>query len=299
MRKCFIIFIILLAFWVSFPTRAQTELLLSSVKVDIWPEYDQPAVLVIYHLSLAPATTLPVTLNLRIPAQATVYAVAIADPVNGLLNTPYDRTVQGKWATLSITSNSKEVQVEYYDSLIKNGITRHIVYEWTGDYAVDSFVVALQQPSSATDLITDPTLINSNIGQDGFTYLQSTSQSLAVGQAFTLTADYQKATDTLSTTGLPVQPTQPLNASTPGRETTNSVLWVLVAIGGTLILVSIVGGLYIWKNRSHQPSSSRKRHPQSQPPSASGDVYCNQCGKRAQPGDVFCRTCGLRLRKEE
>jgi hypothetical protein len=270
------------------------------VSVDIWPEYDQPAVLAIYHISLSPDTTLPATLNLRVPAQAEVFAVAIADPAKGLLNAPYDRTVQGSWTTLKIIANSRDVQVEYYDALVKNGTARHIVYEWTGDYTVDSFTVALQQPVGATDMVTDPALSKSSVGQDGFVYYQSAPQVLAAGQSFTLTADYQKATDALSTTGLPVQPTQPLNASTPGRVTMSGVLpWVLAGIGGALIVVGIVGGLYMWKNGTRRSSASRKRHPQPQQASETCEIYCHQCGKRAQPGDVFCRTCGVRLQKDD
>ncbi|HEX7541174.1 MAG TPA: zinc ribbon domain-containing protein [Anaerolineales bacterium] len=300
MRKCFTVLAVLVALWVSFPSQAQSEVRLSSGSVDIWPEYDQPAVLVIYHISLSPDTTLPATLNLRVPAQAEVFAVAIADPAKGLLNAPYDRTVQGSWATLKITTNARDVQVEYYDTLVKNGTARHIVYEWAGDYPVDSFAVALQQPVGATDMVTDPALSKSSVGQDGFVYYQSAPQVLAAGQSFTLTADYQKATDALSTTGLPVQPTQPLNASTPGRVTMTGVLpWVLAGILGALIVVGIVGGLYMWKNGTRRSSASRKRHQQPQQASETGEIYCHQCGKRAQPGDVFCRTCGVRLQKDD
>jgi len=299
MRKGFAILAVLVALWVSFPAQAQSETHLSSVSVKIWPEYDQPAVLVIYSISLSSDTTLPATLNLRVPAPAEVYAVAVFDQVKGLLNAPYDRTVQGAWATLTITANSRDIQVEYYDALVKNGTARHIVYKWAGDYPVDSFIVALQQPVSATDMVTDPALIKSSVGQDGFIYYQSAPQTLAAGQSFTLTADYQKITDTLSTSGLPVQPTQPLTAKTPGRETMNAILWVLVGIGGALIAGGLVGGLFMWKSGMHRSSASLKRHTQPQKASETDEVYCHQCGKRAQPGDVFCRTCGMRLQKED
>jgi hypothetical protein len=300
MRKCFTVLAVLVAFWVSFPAQAQSETRLSSVNVEIWPEYDQPAVLVICHISLAPDATLPATLDLRVPAQAEVFAVAVSDSASGLLNAPYDRTVQGLWATLKITANSRDVQVEYYDALVKIGTARHIVYEWTGDFTVDSFAVTIQQPIGATDMVSDPILTKSSVGQDGFVYYQSSPQPLAAGQSFTLTADYQKATDALSTTGLPVQPTQPLNGSTLGRVTMSSILpWVLAGIGGALVVVGIVGGLYLWKSGTHRSSASRKHHTQPHQASETSEVYCYQCGKRAQPGDVFCRTCGMRLRKED
>jgi hypothetical protein len=301
MRKCIAVLAFLVALWISFPAHAVSEMRLSSVSVDILPEYDKPKVLVIYHISLAPETTLPTSLNLRVPAQAEVFAVAIVDPVTAkLLIAPYDRTVQESWATLTITANSQDVQVEYYDTLLKDGTTRHIFYEWAGDYAVDAFAVSLQQPLGATDMVTDPVLVISNNAQDGFVYYRSTPQLLAAGQAFSLNADYQKATDALSTTGLPVQPSQPLNVSTPGRVTMNSVLPIVLAvIGGALVIVAIVGGFYLRKNGARRSSSMRKRHTQRQETIETGVVYCNQCGKRAQPGDVFCRTCGMRLRKED
>ncbi len=300
MRKCVTALGVLIAFLVVLPARAQSELRLSSVRVDVWPEYDQPAILVIYHITLPTSTSFPITLNLRIPAQAEAYAVAISDPVKGLLNAPYDRTVQGTLATLAITVNATEVQVEYYDTLVKNGSERHIVYDWAGDYAVDSFAVDIQQPTGATNMVTNPSLPPSPIGQDGFIYFESTPQPLAAGQTFSLTADYQKTTDTLSTTGLPVQPTQPLTSKTPGRVTMNAVLpWVLAGLGGALIVVGIVGGYYMWKNGTRRPGGTRKRHGQPQQESESEEIYCHQCGKRAQPGDVFCRTCGMRLQKDE
>jgi hypothetical protein len=300
MRKCIAALAIMIAFMVAFPAQAQSQVTLSSVRVDVWPEYDQPAVLVIYHISMPSNTTLPVILNLRIPAQAEAYAVAVSDPAKGLLNAPYDRAVQGAWATLAITANATEVQVEYYDTLVKTGTARHIVYEWAGDYAVDSFAVDIQQPTGATNMVINPVLAPSPIGQDGFVYYETTPQPIAAGQTFTLTADYQKNTDTLSTTGLPVQPTQPINSSTPGRITMNAVLpWVLAVLGGALIAVGIVGGVYMWKNGTRRSAVSRKRHAQPPQESEADEVYCHQCGKRAQPGDVFCRTCGTRLQKDE
>jgi len=300
MRKWFTLLIVLGVFCLSFPAKAQSDLHLSSVTVDIWPEYDRPSVLVIYHLTLSSNMTLPTTISLRIPAQAEVFAVAVTDPAKGLINTPYDRTLQGSWTLLSITASTSEIQVEYYDALVKNGSGRHIVYEWAGDYAVDAFAVALQQPVSATGLVTAPALINSGVGQDGFVYYQSAPQALSMQQSFTLTIDYQKATDSLSITGLPVQPTQPLSASTPGRITMISVLpWILAGAGLVLIAFGFVGGLYLWKNGTRCTPATRKRHLQPQQAIENEDVYCYQCGKRAQPGDVFCRICGVRLQKDE
>ncbi len=299
MRKWFAILLTLTLLWISIPVSAQGNGHLSSVSVDIWPEYDQPDVLVIYHISLSTDISLPTTFNLRIPAGAEVYAVAVSNPTSGLLNAQYSRTVQGTWATLAITTNEPDLQVEYYDALTKTGTARHIVYEWAGDYAVDGFIVSLQQPVGAINLVTDPKLTSSNVAQDGFVYYGSVTQPLAAGQTYSLTIDYQKNTDTLSTTGLPVQPAQPLNSATPGRVTVNSVLpWVLAGIGGALIVVGVVGGLFMWKGGNRNTNAKQKQRAKTQNEEDNNMIYCNQCGKRAQPGDVFCRNCGTRIQKE-
>jgi hypothetical protein len=301
MKKWLTVLAVLIACCVSFPTRAQSNISLSSVSVEIWPEYDQPAVLVIYHIFLSSDVTLPTNVDLRIPAHAKVYAVAVANPANELINAPYDRSVDGEWATLTITTISRNIQVEYYDILVTNKTSRHIVYIWPGDYKVEAFSISLQQPVGATDMVTSPTLTQNSISQGGFSYYKSAPQSLANGQSFTLTADYQKATDTLSTTGLSVQPAQPLTSKTTGRVTMNNILpLALAGIGGAVIVIGIVGGIYIWKSGTRPQV---KFHKHSRPPKQvvieTDETYCNQCGKRSEPGDVFCRTCGSRLQQKE
>jgi len=301
MRKWFAVLALLAVLWIPVAAHAQAQLRFSSVKVEIWPEYDRPAVLVISTLILAPDTALPARVSLRVPAQAEVYAVAVQDPARGLLNATYDRSVQGDWAVLTLTANSAEVRVEYYDALVKDpdGKRRHISYQWAGDNAVDAFSVIFQQPVGATDLIINPTPAGSTVGQDNLTYYQSQAVSLSAGQVYTLTADYKKQTEDLSASGLPVQPVSPVGATTTGRFSLTGVLpWILGGLG-----VVLVGGavfmLIMWQ-RGGRGSNVRKRHvPGREESSSSEEIYCPQCGKRAQAGDLFCRTCGTRLRRAE
>ncbi len=125
-------------------------------------------------------------------------------------------------------------------------------------------------------------------------------QSLAIGQTYTLTIDYRKATDALSTTGLSVQPAQSLDLSTPGRVTTSGALpWGLAILGIVLLVLGIVGGMYMWRSGGKMSAKGNRRHSRIQNKQENPVTYCQQCGKRTQPGDVFCRTCGIRLRIEK
>ena len=69
-------------------TNAQGQITFDTVNVQLWPEFDQPAMLVIFDFTLAEDTPLPVDVTLRIPTDANLIAVAYA-PAGNLLNVPY------------------------------------------------------------------------------------------------------------------------------------------------------------------------------------------------------------------
>ncbi len=294
-RRLMMVLALLVVFLLPAPVRAQSEVRLSSVSVDIWPEYDRPAVLVIYHIALAPGAALPAILTLRVPAAAQVNVVAIVDPVRGLFNVPYERVAQEEWAILTISANSSQVQVECYEELAKSGIARHIVFKWTGDYAVDILEVNFLSPLGAEGVTLSRAPVKIGPGQDGLTNYRDQMKSLLAGQVYTLTMDYQRLTDSVNISGLPVQAAFPLGKDTPGRVSMTGVLpWVLVGIGALLIVAGVVG-FVVWQ-RGSRGSSARQRQALRHKEGAAEPIYCLQCGRRAQPSDLFCRTCGMRLR---
>ena len=104
---------------------AQEPLALSAVRVSLWPEFDRPAMLVIYKISLPPQTMLPVEMSLRIPGNAVPNAVAARHPDGSLLNLNYSQEGSGEWSRLVFQATTPEVQVEYYDnSMTKDGAAR-------------------------------------------------------------------------------------------------------------------------------------------------------------------------------
>jgi hypothetical protein len=290
------------AFFLPVGAQAQGGVRFSAVEIDLWPEFDRPAVLVIEHLTLSSDVVLPAELTVRIPAQATVNAVASKEVGGALVNVDYDQQIQGDWAVISLSVTTRDIQIEYYDALIKQGAARHYSYLWPGDYAVDSFAVQFQMPVEASDLQAKPAFPNSSVGADGLTYYTSEFGSLAAEQTFTLEVTYQKATDTLSAPSLNVQPAEnPANAT--GRVTlTQYIPWVLGILGIVLILFGLVAGVLYWQGRWRDSGGvTRQRHALRREKTGEPTevIHCHQCGRRAQPGDLFCRACGTRLRHGE
>jgi hypothetical protein len=299
----------LAAFLVPWQAFAQGNLTLSAMEVDLWPEYDQPAVLVIYRVTLPATLTLPAELKFRIPAAAgEPSAVAVkqnsSTGESGLFSIEYQRNVVGDWGEITLQATGPELQIEYYDpALLKQGAARQYAYTWPGDYAVGAFSLQVQQPTGATDMKISPASGSGVTGQDGLVYFNKQVGAMPAGQTLSVSLSYNKTTDTLSATNLQVQPGAPVGGVTSTQFDWQSILpWVLGVLGVGLI---VGGGFWYWQSGRNKPAGApaRQRHrPSSETREAGGTseghIYCHQCGKRAAAGDRFCRMCGTPLRGE-
>jgi len=288
------------------PLLQSSGLRLDTLKVDIWPEYDQPSVLVIYHITLDANASLPVEMAFRIPAAAgapNALASGPSDDTSVLRNLTYERTVEGDWATLRFTTSMPVVRLEYYDpSLIKQGASRRFEYTWLGDYAANRMIIEVQQPAGARDVSLNPNLGSGVLSQDGLLYYRADLGSRAAGEAQVISLVYQKDTETLSVENVPVEPADPITIGGSGGPIFNGSLpWLLGLLGVVLIAG---GGFWYWQSGKgrEQPKKARSRRRaaavEAPPAQAEGHIYCHQCGKRAAANDRFCRTCGTRLRTE-
>jgi hypothetical protein len=306
MRKWVLSFLLIILMLFAPSVRAQNPITLSSSQVQIWPEYDKPGVLVIYRMALPSSIIFPVTLSIRIPAAAgDPNAVAVRQVDGTLLNTDYTRQVSGEWATISFTTTAPEIQLEYYDPTLEiEGDARHYQYVWPGDYAVDQFIIQVQQPAGATNMRISPSLGTGATGSDNLVYYTEDISAIPVGQIITINIDYNKSTDTLSAENLPVEPSAPIPQSNVSNlNISNWLPWILGILGAGLIIGGII---WFWQSGKQRPSSKPRRRRSKTDLNEPGqtvsapreEVYCSQCGKRASPGDVFCRSCGTQIRNK-
>jgi hypothetical protein len=298
MRTRIVLLALAVLFCLPAAAQAQNSVQLEAVIVQLWPEFDRPSMLVIYDLRVSAETRLPTEVTVRIPAGAELLAVA-RDEAGTLVNWPHNvGEVQGDWQPITFTvSDLASYWVEFYDPLDLDGVSRAYRYLWPGDYPVGSFVVHLQQPVGASNVQGSPPLGRSSLGPYELLYHSIEPVSLNAGQVFELQVSYEKSSDALSAAGLPVQPGGDLGGmSTPTLPMENVLPWALGLLGAFLIVGGII---YFWQSGRAGSSSPRKRHrpARADRQAASAQIYCHECGKRAQPGDRFCRTCGTRLRR--
>ncbi len=295
LHKWLIILLLFALLTLPVPTNAQGQLALDTVTVQLWPEFDQPAMLVIYDFTLSEGTSLPVDVTLRIPTDATLIAVAYA-PTGNLLNVPYQELYEeGDWQVVTLTvDTAAPYHIEYYAPLTRLNAQRDYVYLWPGEYAVGTFNVSVKVPVDTTEITTDPQMRNVAPEGSAQTSLEWGTTELEAGEQLPIKLTYTRTSDQLSVSNQPLE-TGAVDESTQGRVSLSNYLPYI--LGGLGILLIVGGGIYFWQTSQGKPTP-RKRHRSRDEDRDSEDIYCHQCGKRAQTGDRFCRTCGTRLRKE-
>lgn len=296
MRKWLTLLIFALLLALPSLAAAQTGTRLASLEVKLWPEYDQPSMLVIYDFQVAEGLSLPARLEFHLPAEARLNAVAALQ--NGkFLNTPSEGpVVQGEWQVLTIpVSTAAAYRIEFYQPLGISGSQRQFSFLWYGDHTVDAFRVSLQQPVDASNMTTDPPLEPVQ-ESDGLTYYNTAILNLQQGEQFSLNLGYEKSSDRLTVPSNDIQPSAPVDENTAGRVSVSNYIPYILGALGVILLVGGLGYNFLWR-KPKPASGGRRRRVRAQPTEEpESEVYCHQCGQRARTGDRFCRVCGTRLR---
>jgi hypothetical protein len=274
----------------------QTPISLSTLQVQLWPEYDQPSMLVIYDFQVGSGTELPVGVSLKFPKDANLIAVAVQGADGSLMNADYlESAGNDMWQSVVVQIQSPTIyRLEYYQPLQRTDARRQFSFQWTGEYAIQDFSLAVRLPADATGVATDPELTPTQ-SAGGTTLLEKDFGALGAGDTFDLRLDYTRSSDALAASQADLQPSQPLDGSTQGRVMlSNYYPYILGALG----IVLVAGGsLYFWQSsRARSPRDKRHRTSSEKTAGRDDDVYCHQCGARAEPGDRFCRVCGTKLR---
>lgn len=267
-----------------------SNLVFDKFVVEFWPEYDQPDVLVIYRGQLSSEVSLPAEITFQIPtAVGRPNAVAFRDDQGQLIPLQETRVVRGEFAEITFTTSFPEIQFEYYDpSLVLDEDTRTYRYLWPDQHVINQAQVWVQTPRGASDLIVNPALDGSLVGQDGLVYAYDSFENFS--PQFSLTFSYQKQSDALSVEGEKVESSAPVEAQVPVSFFTGDWIPLLLAGLGALAIVS-AGILYWWFQGSRGKELVKSVLPEEKTNSAQPN-FCPKCGNPAQAGDLFCRICG-------
>jgi hypothetical protein len=265
------------------PVEAQTEAAhFARAQVDVWPDFDRAAVLVLITGELPAGATLPAVVQLRLPAAAgEPTAVARITAEGSMLNTPYETESSGSAMLVTLETTELAFRVEYYYPYERSGDSVQFGYQWLGGTPVDELSILFREPLQATAVSTDTGFEDIGLQADGQRYHQLQVGAVAADE--TLSASFSYVAPAASSS-VPQSPP----AELPSQDQASALPIVLAAIGG--LLVGVGGGWFLASRpKPPRPSPGRKKRP-------AASSYCSRCGGQVKPGDGFCRQCGAQLR---
>jgi ribosomal protein S14 len=275
-------------------TQAQTAVTLQTLEVELWPDYDREAVLVLLTGTLSASTPLPATITIPLPDNADFNVVARITPDDMMT----DEGITPQLSPNQVTFNMPDgrFRVEYYQPYSASDSQRNFTFSWRSEIAVEQMSVTIQQPIAASNMnITPPATVNQ--GEDGLTYHVLSNQAVVAGEQYDVKVDYIMSSPQLTisfsnqnaaeTNNLPV-----LETTSVENEAFDWQL-LLIVLGGL-----ILGGTAVTYFIKHQSSS--KRRPAKPKPQRTKQVrkanFCRQCGQPLHPTDKFCRACGTAVK---
>jgi hypothetical protein len=291
------------------PASAQSAAVIEQLHIALWPEFDRPAVLVMYKVQLKEDTPLPAWVSLPMPASAgEPHAVAWRNPDGRLLVADYERAVEGEWANIKLVAMSFRIQFEYYQDLDITGSNRNFEFRWPGGYQVNALSYEVQQPVGVSQFKVGPAPTRTAQGGDGLTYLSAELGSLAKENTFTIDLSYLKTSNQLSADTIvtpqlsPSSPSVQREGSTQGSSRAFTVFTVVLIVG----LLVFAGLLFYTQYRrkkdasTSRPDSGKKGKGKAKgkkDKTGNGSMFCHNCGKRASPRDHYCRYCGAQFNR--
>ena len=266
---------------------AQEQPRLASLQIEIWPEFDRPAALVMLKGEFAGDPALLPTASIRIPASSGgPAAVAFATAAKGdLFNLKYDRTDAKDFITLRFKTPQRFFHVEFYDPLVTSMPDRIYTYVWPGDLAVDRLSVHLQDPTSASNFSVRPNLSAGVAGPEGLLYWTAELGAREGGKQLPIEIRYTKTDERTSSDilGLKIPDSAPVTTGGT-RAALPDWLLALAILAGVVGVAGIAGSLW-WRRRG--------KTFRAQP---GGAGFCPQCGSRLAAGR-FCSACGAPIRE--
>lgn len=279
---------------------------IAQMQISIWPEYDDPRVLVILRGRFADSTGFPRDVSFPIPAGAEVNAAAYTDAEGKLLSQSWkvDSGPSGQTVTYNLPTPS--FQVEYYYEGLTGKDDKKLNFSTQFQYPITALAVDIQRPRTATNFQLDPKPESQSNDSQGFQYGLYNFKDFPANKPLSFKVSYTKTDPSPSverSAAPPPEVAQPATAAgAPALTRTTSsgpspIVIVLATIGvGGLV---VVGGILYLQRRQSQAEEYDEDDwdDRGRPPRGGGPAnFCTQCGTRLRPGVRFCPECGTKVR---
>lgn len=281
-------------------TFAQTPDRITQLDIAVWPEFDDPRVLVQYDGTLGAQDNYPREISFLIPATAQLTATAYQDEQKQFLNTDPATVADAGNNLKRVTFKTPKpnFHLEYYDDAIQGKTDKTLDFAYTAVLPADAVQVQIQQPLKSENFKTTPAAALISDGMHGFKYHIFNYPGVAANQDLKLQIAYTKTDPSPSMQSVVPPDTSKQTAPQTGAADASAPLstqQMLILVGAAVALALGLLALWMWYSR-RQPrlalAGGGGGNNSKRPERATG--FCSQCGSGLHAGDNFCPKCGAK-----
>ncbi len=290
MPKRFLFVAILTILLIGIPqtAHAQQSLRIGSLGISVYPEYDQPGVLVQYQGAIVGTAdkSNPREIAFLVPQGAGVGAACAIQANGSHTSEKWNETDAGNGLTrVTYSIIEPNFHLEYYYNPLTGTPDKKMEFVYQAALPVDEIHVEIQHPLKATNFVLTPDTKDSHKDDEGFTYHSYIFNQVAAGQKVSASVAYTKTDSKPSISG------QPKTTVTPNASSDNGVNPNVIVLSSALVIALGMLGYFVWERRSGKPQYART--PTSRPsPQPLGGGFCTECGNALDAEDKFCGKCG-------
>ncbi len=329
MRAFIILGLFLMVALVASPAMGAADSLpaIKTMKVQLWPEYDDPRVMVTYQGEFKDASLFPQAVKFPAPLGSEMSMVcALKPPDDEHLCQLYDTLTAPDSLAVSYTLPIPTYYLEYYWDGIKAQPDKSFAFKYISPYAIDSLEIEVQQPLRANDFKLIQPYASITSDSLGMKYYHYVFTNVTPGQTISIDASYTKPDNKPSVS-------KKTGSGTGSIATGGSSSNTLIATGAALLLAVTVGFLLLRRKpavaparisasrrtgriesrrgeiqRAESPAAHRQPTPKlpgqsptrSAPaakpePASTRAVFCSKCGTKLAGEASFCHACGVKV----
>ncbi|MGB8647246.1 MAG: hypothetical protein WCF84_18555, partial [Anaerolineae bacterium] len=232
---------------------------LANLSVNVWPEYDQPSVLVLYEGEMAAKDKFPRDVSFLVPTGAQVVATAYVGTSGDLLNTdaPKIQDQGDGYTLLTISLPQSKFHIEYYYNPLQGSPDKTMTFVYKAAQSADNIDLEVQQPLKAENFVTDPAAIVKSTDPHGFVLHKFSYATLAMGKTLSVKVSYTKSDPNPSTSALPAPNPSTAPSQSGANAPASSSLSNTEVLAGILIALALavaaLGGFYWWSRNRLAP----------------------------------------------
>ncbi|MBI4594852.1 MAG: zinc ribbon domain-containing protein [Candidatus Tectomicrobia bacterium] len=287
-------------------TFGQIQNAIDKITLQVWPEYDDPRVLVMVAGEFRDKVNYPRKFLFQAPKEADINSTCSLTADGTHLSQLYSVNKLEDSREISFNMPEPRFHYEYYynpfNPLSESG-QKTFDLSFKLPYPVDKLEVEIQQPLKATNFSLTPVSQTSGPDQGGFNAYRYVYNKLEAGQIVPFKVSYTK-TDSAPSVKKTSNQSQMGSSSQPG----NKSMIVILTIGAAAAMA--LGGYWIisGKRTVAQPAmvttrrNAGAKHPErggngkGMGTVASGTKFCSSCGSRLSLKGKFCANCGAKVK---